>query len=75
MQPHEERVVAEKRELDEKLGRLNTFVFSKGNAIFISLPLEEQDLLRSQSLAMEHYSEILGKRIARFSRDSQSVAS
>ena len=66
MQPHEERVVVEKRELDEKLKKLKAFCFEPGNKIFSSLPPEDRDLLEDQYTAMTRYSEILAKRIARF---------
>lgn len=64
MQPHEERVVIEKQELDEKLAKLA--VFSQGNSIYKELPNEDRELLESQYLVMEQYSKILGQRIARF---------
>jgi hypothetical protein len=48
MQPHEERVVLEKRELDEKLGKLKAFCFDPGSPIFGALPPEDRDLLEDQ---------------------------
>ncbi len=66
MKPHEERVVTEKSELDEKLGKLKAFAFAPGSPIFKSLPPEDRYLLEDQYTAMEQYSQILGKRIARF---------
>lgn len=68
MQPHEERVVAEKRELDEKLAKLKAFCFDPGSATFKALPPEDRDLLEDQYTAMKQYSEILSKRIARFKK-------
>jgi hypothetical protein len=67
MQPHEERVVIEKRELDEKLAKLKAFCFDSGTA-FSKLPPEDRDLLEDQFTAMQRYSAILGKRIERFDR-------
>jgi len=64
MQPHEERVVVEKKELDEKIMKLNTFIIS--NKIFQELSEDDKDLLEAQRVAMEEYSEILGHRIHRF---------
>lgn len=66
MQPHEQRVVTEKQELDEKLGKLKVFCFDPGSPIFKNLAPEDRDLLEDQYTAMEQYSTILAKRIARF---------
>ena len=63
MPPHQQRVVAEKAELDDKRAKLNGFFES---AIFAGLPKEEQSRLWRQSEVMEDYSEVLGKRIAAF---------
>lgn len=63
MQPHEERVIAEKKELDDKIVKLSKFLFSE-TAEFI----EEADaaLLVEQHHVMRKYSAVLGQRIARF---------
>lgn len=68
MQPHQERVVTEKKELDEKLGKLYEFVFGDGpgRATFKTLSPDERDRLEDQYTAMKQYSDILGKRIAAF---------
>ncbi len=66
MQPHEERVVTEKRELDEKLEKLKAFCFTPGVTIFSKLSPVDRDLLEDQYTAMLRYSEILAARIARF---------
>lgn len=63
MKPHEERVVAEKRELDEKLVKLKVFLESR---VFKELPGFDRDLLEDQSTVMEKYSKILEQRIYRF---------
>lgn len=68
MQPHEERVITEKQELDEKLSKLKAFCFHPGSPIFKGLAPVDRDLLEDQYNAMKDYSEILGKRIARFSK-------
>lgn len=68
MQAHEERVVLEKKELDEKLSKLKDFCFS-GNKIFSGLSPEERDSLEEQYSIMQQYSEILGVRIKRFSKE------
>ncbi len=63
MQPHEQRVVDEKKELDEKLTKLTAFFSGK---IFSTLPLDEQERLKQQSEVMEKYSNILHERITHF---------
>ena len=62
--PHQQRVIDEKRDLDEKLGKLQAFIDS--NPVFSGLPIEDQSHLKSQLSAMELYSSILADRIARF---------
>lgn len=63
MLPHEERVVVEKQELDEKIAKLEAF--TKTEACF-KLPFKDRDLLMSQFLIMTEYSHILGARIHNF---------
>lgn len=63
LQPHQQRVVAEKLELDDRLNKLNAF-FS--TVMYKSLPPEEQDRMTRQSVAMTDYSDVLGERIAAF---------
>lgn len=63
LQPHEQRVVDEQRELDEKRAKLAIFL---GGPIFAGLPPEDKALLLTQEIAMRQYSDTLGKRIARF---------
>ena len=64
MQPHQQRVVDEKTELDKKAKALSEFI---GNgAIFLTLDAAEQDRLKEQNDVMWQYSEILGARIAAF---------
>lgn len=63
MAPHQERVVKEKDELDEKLAKLNAF--GRGE-VFSTLPLDEQERLIRQSKIMDQYSVVLGERIAAF---------
>lgn len=65
MAPHQERVVNEKTELDEKLTKLTAFTTMQ-NAIYAALPREEQARLIQQREVMREYSEILGQRIAAF---------
>jgi hypothetical protein len=63
MAPHQERVVTEKRELDEKLVKLEAFF---DTPTFRGLDLAEQGRLRLQFQVMEMYSTILGQRITAF---------
>jgi ATP/maltotriose-dependent transcriptional regulator MalT len=63
LQPHQQRVVDEKSELDGKRDRLTEFL--KGN-IFRSLPSDEQERLTRQVAIMEQYSGVLAERIAHF---------
>lgn len=64
MQPHQQRVVDEKAELDKKLTALDLFI--ETNAIFKKLDPAEQSRLKRQSNAMAEYSMILEERIAAF---------
>ncbi|MBB2928375.1 crAss001_48 related protein [Paraburkholderia silvatlantica] len=61
--PHQQRVIDEKTELDEKLTKLSAFV---GTPIFSGLAEEERERLAAQARAMGEYSRILGDRIAAF---------
>jgi len=63
MQPHQERVVTEKAELDDKSAKLNAFF---NTAMFDKLSSEEQDRLHRQYELMVQYSAVLGERIAAF---------
>jgi hypothetical protein len=64
LQPHQQRVIDEKTELDKKATALSQFI---GNSyIFPNLDEAEQERLREQNDVMWQYSEILGARIAAF---------
>jgi hypothetical protein len=63
MQPHQQRVVDEKAELDSKLEKLRAFLPSP---IFAKLDEDERKRLFTQANIMSDYSEILGERIAAF---------
>lgn len=60
----QDRVIAEKAELDERLGKLQDFLLV--NPAFSKLPESEQDRLKSQLDIMRLYSDILGDRISNF---------
>lgn len=63
MQPHQERVVNEKAELDEKLDKLEAFFITP---LFIGIDFEERYRLQRQAEVMTEYSIILGERISAF---------
>jgi hypothetical protein len=63
LQPHQQRVVDEKRDLDERLQKLMTFTCTP---TFAALPRAERDRLADQADIMAKYSEVLGMRIAAF---------
>lgn len=63
MEPHQQRVVDEKTELDGKIEKLTAF-FS--NPIFETLPIDEQCRLKAQVWYMAGYSSILTDRISKF---------
>lgn len=63
-EPHQQRVIDEKRELDEKATKLSDFI---GNSpVFDSLDADEQERMKEQCEVMWQYSEILKKRIMGF---------
>lgn len=63
LKPHQQRVVKEKAELDDKLDKLNAFLKS---AEFNNLDRDEQTRLQRQCLAMLSYSAVLNDRITAF---------
>lgn len=63
LQPHQQRVVDEKIELDIKREKLSAFY---STSVFHGLPESEQSRLLRQGVAMRTYSEILSERIAAF---------
>lgn len=63
LQPHQQRVVDEKAELDERLLNLSKFM---GQDIFCCLPLGERSRLTNQQALMRALSDVLADRIANF---------
>lgn len=63
MKPHQERVVTEKNELDEKRDKLIAFI---GGQTYRTLDSVEQSRLNRQLEAMSLYSGVLKERIAAF---------
>ena len=63
LQPHQQRVVTEKADLDERLGRLLAFFQTQ---TFEALPEAERSRLRNQARFMDGYSAVLKERIVAF---------
>lgn len=63
IEPHQERVVVERDELNAKIVKLDEFI--KGS-VFSSLPVAEQLRLTSQRGYMKLYLGVLKERIAAF---------
>jgi hypothetical protein len=72
MQPHQQRVVDEKAELDTKIAALAGFIatFDKPMSKFAMLPEPERHRMYAQHRVMVEYSAILGERIAAFPQDA-----
>ena len=64
LQPHQQRVVTEKEELDKKATALSNFIGASLD--FDTIDPAEQERLKMQNDVMWQYSEILGARIAAF---------
>lgn len=64
MQAHQQRVVDEKIQLDDRATKLSEFIGHSDQ--FETLDAEEQERLREQNDVMWQYSEILGQRITAF---------
>lgn len=63
LQPHQQRVLEEREQLDERIEKLSNFIVS---AAFYKLDLEDQLLLRRQFVHMNAYLATLDERITRF---------
>lgn len=61
--PHQQRVVTEREELAEKVGKLHDFTLS---LMFGELHADEQQRLHRQLLIMRLYLQVLTERIAAF---------
>lgn len=62
LQPRQQRMLDEKRELDERLAKLEAFILD--NPVWKTLHAGEQDRLARQARAMAQYSAVLDERIA-----------
>ena len=67
MQPHQQRVVDEKIQLDDKVSKLGDFI--KESSVYRTMNPHDQQLLNRQHAIMQDYSQILGQRIDRFTQD------
>lgn len=63
MLPHQQRVLDEKAELDERLKKLSAFVITDA---FNRLDSTDRELLLEQEDAMTTYSDVLTRRIKNF---------
>lgn len=63
LHPHQQRVVDEKAQLDERLANLLAFFQSQ---VFATLSEAEQSRLRNQARFMDGYAAVLAERIAAF---------
>lgn len=63
LKPHEERILAERGELSDRLGKLNAFIDGAG---FVALAETDRDLLVRQRSYMTAYLGVLSLRVARF---------
>ena len=63
LKPHQQRVVTEKSELDDKLAKLNSFFMT---SIYDNLNADEKARLQRQAEHMRAYSDVLYERIAAF---------
>ena len=64
LQPHQQRVVDEKTELDTKSAALQKFILE--SPLFEKLELAERWRLTTQAHIMVQYSAVLGERISAF---------
>ena len=63
MEEYQERVIEEKKALDDNLSRLIPFI---GSDLFTTLVAAEQKRLRRQEMLMELLSDVLAERIEEF---------
>ena len=63
LQTHQQRVVDEKGDIDERLTKLIAFF---DNSVFNGLSADEQGRMKRQAEHMTNYSVALGERIAAF---------
>lgn len=64
MEPHQQRVLDERNELNGRLSKLRVFITT--SPTFDALPNDDKMLLKRQSETMGTYYDILNMRIERF---------
>lgn len=67
MEPYQERVIEEKKELDQKLLKLENFIF-RSNGKWFDVAEDERLRMVKQYGYMSDYSRVLGERIAAFAK-------
>lgn len=70
MEDYQARVILEKKDLDEKIERLETFTFTE---TFKKLDGEEKDRMLRQLAVMKSYSSILRERIVAFVEGTPTI--
>ena len=63
MEAHQERVLEERTQLNDRLVKLDSFLYTEK---FNCLSMDDQDLLITQQAFMERYLDVLDQRIANF---------
>lgn len=71
IEPHQQRVIDEKEQLDDKRMKLKGFLYTP---LYSSLPEAERERLAMQCQVMDLYSDILKRRIACFATGSERKA-
>lgn len=71
MLDYQQRVVDERKELQERKKKLATFIYI--NDEYETLPEEEKSLLERQLWAMVDYSDVLKKRIDLFNKREEKT--
>lgn len=64
MQPHQQRVLEERAELQGRIEKLDRFITT--DPTFPTLPQRERDLLANQLVVMRQYFDILTERMKGF---------
>ena len=64
LQPHQQRVVGELTQLDDRIEKLSAFII--GSPLFNQLPADERDRLTRQLRLMEELSHVLSERVTHF---------
>jgi hypothetical protein len=70
-EPYQQRVIAERDELNRRLITLNDFR-NPINPVFAALGVHEKWLISRQAYSMEDYLEFLDERISMFNREGKA---